>query len=263
MGEYAIRKSDGKEVKIGTCEDMMYCRYDQLGDIDYPYSCKNMLWRIPTPDEDGTQVGDYESSLMLKNGYIPYHLMIDSLKFDDEDKQLLIKNSGITQVLVDKLGLLCNIKCFHGLKLPDNSDDVKYFWNGKRDPLHLAYLVNKDKELRVGIKCNACGESFSMPFNEAEPLIKSMWMKLRLLHQCSDYWYKHNDESCPYEVKNVTKDNKIVDISSTEYGRWNVSIGDEVIIIGTWEQCRNVFISYLENERALQYRYDVIKKQQL
>lgn len=247
MGEYAIRKSDGKKVKIGTCGDMMYCRYDQLGDIDYPYSCKNLYWRIPTPDEDGTQVGDYEPSLMLENGYIPYHLMIDSLKFDDEDKQLFIKHSGITHVVVDKLGMVCNIKCFHGLKLPDNSKDVIYFWNGKKGPFHLAYLVNTDTELRVGIKCNACGELFSMPFNEAESLIMSMLMKLRLLHQCSDYWYKHNDEPCPYKIEAVTRDKRILSIYPLSYRKWRVSIEDEDIMTGLWEECKGVFMLNVEN----------------
>ena len=28
MGEYAIRKSDGESIKIGTCEDMYYLRYE-------------------------------------------------------------------------------------------------------------------------------------------------------------------------------------------------------------------------------------------
>ena len=68
MSEYATRKIDGKEFKIGTCEDMFKCRYDQLGEITYPYMSDNLYWRIPTPDEDGILPGDYNYSLLQEDG---------------------------------------------------------------------------------------------------------------------------------------------------------------------------------------------------
>lgn len=247
MGEYAIRKSDGKEVKIGTCEDMMYCRYDQINDIVYSFICKNLCWRIPTPDEDGIQVGDFEPSLIGENNDIPYHISIKTDMLDDEDKEFLINHSGWASVRIEKLGLHCSIKCYHGVKLPEGNDVVKFFWNGKTDSLFLSHLVNTDTELKIGIECNACGLSFSMPFNEAESLIMSMLMKLRLLHQCSDYWYKHNDEPCPYKIEAVTRDKRILSICPLSYRKWRVSIEDEDIMTGLWEECKGVFMLNVEN----------------
>lgn len=65
MGEYAIRKSDGEEIKIGTCESMYYLRADQRfavralqGNVD-PSSddAYALRFRFPWPDEDGKAPG--------------------------------------------------------------------------------------------------------------------------------------------------------------------------------------------------------------
>ena len=85
MSEYAKRKIDGKEFKIGTCEDMFNCRYDQISEVIYPYMSDNLYWRIPTPDEDGIKPGDFNYSLLREDGYIPWKLRIDTSKFSDDD----------------------------------------------------------------------------------------------------------------------------------------------------------------------------------
>jgi hypothetical protein len=67
MGEYATRKSDGQDVKIGTCEDMYYLRWDQAhlvranaGSVD-PIEYKNELrFRFPFPNEDDVRPGEFE-----------------------------------------------------------------------------------------------------------------------------------------------------------------------------------------------------------
>ena len=62
MGEYAIRKSDNDCIKIGTCEDMYYLRYEDQDkvtpDSGSGFGCR---WRIPFPDEDHILPGDYDS----------------------------------------------------------------------------------------------------------------------------------------------------------------------------------------------------------
>lgn len=72
-------------------------------------------------------------------------------------------------------------------------------------------------------------------------------MKLRLLHQCSDYWYKHNDEPCPYKIEAVTRDKRILSIYPLSYRKWRVSIEDEDIMTGLWEECKGVFMLNVEN----------------
>ena len=60
MGEYAIRKSDREPIKIGTCEDMYYLRFEDQAKVT-PDECSEFgyRWRIPFPDEDHILPGDY------------------------------------------------------------------------------------------------------------------------------------------------------------------------------------------------------------
>lgn len=67
MGEYATRKSDGERIKIGTCEDMYYLRFDQRrqvrpepGNVDPVTDAAALRFRFPFPDEDGKQPGEFE-----------------------------------------------------------------------------------------------------------------------------------------------------------------------------------------------------------
>lgn len=66
MGEYAKRISDGEQIKIGTCENMYYLRYDQRhlvealpGNVDVSdrETLLALRFRFPWPQEDGTLPG--------------------------------------------------------------------------------------------------------------------------------------------------------------------------------------------------------------
>ena len=62
MGEYAIRKSDGESIKIGTCESMYYLRYeDRFKVTPEEGSGFGYYWRLPFPDEDCIRPGEYDS----------------------------------------------------------------------------------------------------------------------------------------------------------------------------------------------------------
>lgn len=62
MGEYAIRKSDRESIKIGTCSDMYYLRYEDQDKVTPDeYSSFGCRWRIPFPDEDNILPGEYDS----------------------------------------------------------------------------------------------------------------------------------------------------------------------------------------------------------
>lgn len=67
MGEYAIRKSDGVDIKIGTCESMYYMTFRQWangdvigGDTPTKKYLKHIDFRLPRLDEKDIQVGDFE-----------------------------------------------------------------------------------------------------------------------------------------------------------------------------------------------------------
>lgn len=249
MGEYAKRKIDVVDIKIGICKSMYYCRYDQRKEVEYPYNSDNFYWRIPTPDEDGTLPGDYDFSLLIKDGYIPWKLIIDSSKFSEEDKAGL-RQSGTIQLKEPKMGLLVNIHCPHGLPMEQfkpNLNEIVYSmgYNGHQDTLYLKGLKNEPTELKVLVECSCCGQMWSFSFGDIEPLIKSLWLKLRLLHQISDYHYQYSEE--PYAVAVSSKQycGKKVFISQPKKGWWTVKSDDVVVSSGDWEKCKNYFISTL------------------
>lgn len=81
MGEYAVRKSDGQEIKIGTCEDMYYLRYDQRDAVQggdaalwAARAWEGARFRFPFPGEDGIAPGDFDDhtkSLNISGWQIP------------------------------------------------------------------------------------------------------------------------------------------------------------------------------------------------
>lgn len=71
MGEYA--RFNGNEVKIGTCGDMYYLRFDQRhlvqrlsGNVDPVADAAELRFRFPWPNEDAAEPG---SSTFSDNGY--------------------------------------------------------------------------------------------------------------------------------------------------------------------------------------------------
>jgi hypothetical protein len=64
MGEYA--NYNGQRVKIGTCEDMLYLRWDQRGLVTEsetplfdPKVLEVIRFRFPFPGEDGIEPGGF------------------------------------------------------------------------------------------------------------------------------------------------------------------------------------------------------------
>jgi hypothetical protein len=67
MGEYA--RFNGQEIKIGTCEDMLYLRADQAhlvtpqsGSVDPIADAEHLRFRFPWPHEDGTEPGAFKDA---------------------------------------------------------------------------------------------------------------------------------------------------------------------------------------------------------
>lgn len=185
MGEYAERKSDGIEVKIGTCDSMYYLRYEDRNKVKPVENSLNpagedcLFWRLPFPDEDNIQVGEYTD---YKRGYRLYKNEKDerghewSVNFSDPKT---VGDAGIMQFHNDS-GLLVNVKCFHGEKLPESTEDAQFHWNGKSWHFELAHIQNmKDKVLPV-VRCRFCGNMWRYDWNDIMPFIADKELKQRL-----------------------------------------------------------------------------------
>ena len=249
MGEYAKRKIDNTEFKIGTCEDMFNCRYDQLGEITYPYMSNNLFWRIPTPDEDGTLPGDYNCSLLRKDGYIPWKLMIDTSKFSNDDI-VDMQKTGTIQLKEPKMGLLVNIRCPHGFpmeqfKINKEGTIISMGYNGHQDTLYLKGLKNEPSEMKVLVECSACRHMWSFTFNEIEQMIESIWMRLRLLHQISDYHYQRSEEKVEFSVKVSVGNDSCATICSISKDRYLVKKNKYIKADAPWHIALVEFVKLL------------------
>lgn len=249
MGEYATRKIDSKEFKIGTCENMFNCRFNQIGDVVYPYMSDNLYWRIPTLDEDGIKPGDFNHSLLRRDIYTPWKLKIDASRFSEEDKAGM-KQQGVFQLREPKMGLLVNIRCPHGFpmeqfKKNEEGPIVSMGYNGHQDTLYLKGLKNEPNELKVLVECSACRSMWSFSFNDIEPAIESVWMRLRLLHQISQYYYQRNEEKREFTVKVNIGNDSFATISSISKGRYLVKKDEVVKADAPWHIALTEFVSLL------------------
>ena len=249
MGEYAKRKIDGVDIKIGTCEDMFNCRYDQISEVIYPYMSDNLYWRIPTPDEDGIKPGDFNHSLLLRDIYTPWKIKIDASRFSEEDKTGM-KQQGSFQLREPKMGLLVNIRCPHGFPMEQfkqnkEGDIISMGYNGHQDTLYLKGLKNEPSEMKVLVECSACRSMWSFSFNDIEPMIESIWMRLRLLHQISDYHYQRSEEKGEFSVKvNIGKDS-CATICSIGKGRYLVKKDEYIKADAPWHIALVEFVKLL------------------
>ena len=165
MGEYAELKENRQRIKIGTCENMYYLRYSDRekvraleGNVD-PMDEKEipkLRFRLPYPDEDHIMPGNYE----------PFRKDEPTL-YDYEPKNT---NPGLLQ-LSTKYGMLLNVPCYHGEKLPDNTGEIKTFWNGKRSAYVLKWLKFIDGQPWGVYGCIECREEWRAPLKDLIPFM--------------------------------------------------------------------------------------------
>jgi hypothetical protein len=180
MGELATRKSDRQRIKIGTCESMYYLRWDDIDrvEIDYDLREPGLSFRLPFPDEDDQLPGQYEA---YNRGYrlLPYEDDGHTMAFEAGDT---IAHPGIIQLHHSASGLLVNASCFHGLRLPEGSDELQTHWNGK-DP-YVWELIRVKNHPGAGllplISCRHCGSLFRSDWASVLPHVADQTLRDRL-----------------------------------------------------------------------------------
>lgn len=165
MGEYAIRKSDRLEVKIGTCENMYYMTFDDRDELTYiPNSvnldkdrdCNGLRFRVPFLDEVEVPVGEYADfrraePLISRAEHF-------GLIFEMNDAA---DDPGTIHLEHESTGFRFSLPCFHGEKPMQltglNKDTaarkyglsfVKAIWTGDR------------LELCPVVRCEHCGREW-------------------------------------------------------------------------------------------------------
>jgi hypothetical protein len=163
MGEYA--KYKGASIKIGTNLYMYYLRYEdrfkvkpEEGSLN-PTTLKGLYWRLPFPDEDHMAPGEYPD---FYRGVRLFKLSESGAAIDYR-ADYLAEHPGIIQMYHSGMGLLANIRCYHGMKLPENSDSVQFHWNGRSHCMELVHVLNTAMGMLPVIACKHCRTSWSLP----------------------------------------------------------------------------------------------------
>jgi len=177
MGEYGVRKKDGLRIKIGTCESNYYVRYEDKGKVEPDHgSGFGYFWRLPLPDEDGIEPGDYQShvatvrlwkkeQMLGTDGKVLREWTVD---FSDHET---MENPGIVQ-LKHECGLMINAPCYHGEMLPGMGDSkCKAFWNGKSWFYELRFLRETSKGIFPVVHCRVCGHMWRYDWKDILPYL--------------------------------------------------------------------------------------------
>jgi hypothetical protein len=165
MGEYA--RYGGQSIKIGTCEDMLYLRADQVrsiqpqrGSVDpsRPDTQRVIRFRFPWPDEDGTPPGGFHA--------------------DGPDRAVTLDGDGITLPadldhlsvqFVAQAGYNVCLPCPEG---PSGGHGLTVHRNGFAGRVRLVQQAYRGGQLVVICECGGCGARYNIPtLAEAEPLI--------------------------------------------------------------------------------------------
>lgn len=173
MGEYAVRKSDGQQVKIGTCESMYYLRYEDRNRVSKLENSLDastetgLFWRLPYPDEDEIQIGQYEK---YNRGERLYKKDEDTRYYVDFSDPTTAEQPGTMQ-LTHPSGLLVNVPCYHGEKLPEGGE-IKAFWNGRSWFYELAFIKNvEENKIMPVVHCRHCGKMWRYEWAEILPYL--------------------------------------------------------------------------------------------
>lgn len=187
MGEFGIYKQN--RIKVGTCNFMYYCRYENRYQIDTLennvdfHSEKNLYWRLPLVSEDALKPGEYGS------GFPGVRLCKTFPDRCPENFKPLecADYPGKMQLKHDESGLLVNVNCYHGIKLPLESDDFQPHWNGKGYAFELVALKNTRNQndensdfIQMVCQCRFCGNMFTCEFSEISDYIFDKELKKRL-----------------------------------------------------------------------------------
>lgn len=208
MGEYA--KYGNQSIKIGTCERMYYLRYEnrrkvqfEPGNVDVNRDPSGLFFRLPFPDEDHIQPGgydDYNRALRLYrpdpcewcNGSGKSQFESDGLcrrchgagtfgHSDFVDAETM-EDPGTIQLHHQASGLLLNVPCYHGMKLPEVSAPMRAFWNGKGWSTELCAIKahkEADGSIRVlpVVHCRHCGQMWRYEWEEVWDFIEPAMQK--------------------------------------------------------------------------------------
>lgn len=173
MGEYA--KYDGDRIKIGTCEEMYYLRYEdrkmvrrEPGNLDAAKEL-NLFWRLPLPAEDDCGPGGYQgpkAAVELRRGNEWFRSPKAAEHFGEIN-------------MTHPCGYTIPVPCYHGEKLP-GSGAVEWQGGTPGSCYELVSVKNTADGVKPVIQCRHCGNRFRAEWSEVLEWIPDAELRARL-----------------------------------------------------------------------------------
>jgi hypothetical protein len=166
MGEYG--KFVSREVKIGTCGDMLYLRAEHADWIDpLPGNVRpvadalGIRFRFPFPDEDMTEPGEYSDPFRSVG---LYGVEVPAEGVDHYSVQF--KDTG-------NHGLLVSLPCPES---PEGRDaSYKVHRNGYSGPVRISQQRVWEGRLVLVAECGSCGAKYRYPtLEDAQPVLDAL-----------------------------------------------------------------------------------------
>ena len=163
MGEYAL--FNGESIKIGTCEDMYYLRFDQRhmvtpveGNVDPVKDAAELRFRFPFPDEDDKEPGDFSDH----DRAVTVNCTLPCMAEKVNHRSIQFHATGMN---------VC-------LPCPDGTESiagVRIHKNGYRGNVRISQQRLVDDRLLLICQCGSCGAAFRLPtLDEAQPVIDAL-----------------------------------------------------------------------------------------
>lgn len=149
MGEYGTYK--GNEIKIGTCEDMLYLRPDQIGLVrsEALRDITELRFRFPFPDEDGVEPGQFDNP----DRKFPVW-GIEPPASEMKHYPVQFKDTG-------NAGVLVMLPCSYSTE--GKGGELKYMYNGFRGPAHVVQQRAWAGVWVTVMKCGVCDALWRLP----------------------------------------------------------------------------------------------------
>jgi hypothetical protein len=170
MGEFA--RIDGHTRKVGTCDNMYYLRLeDAARATPEPGSISptldGMKYRLPFPDEDEVPAGNYQpwnrGQRLFQTIPTPDGLPDRREWWSDPSAA---DDFGTVQTR-HPCGLLVNVACYHGERLPEPAGGFQAFWNGKEPSFYELTAVKRlVGEVFGVVTCTACRKAWRYPLRD-------------------------------------------------------------------------------------------------
>ncbi len=142
-----MAKYKEKELLVGNGDHLFLLRYEDRHKVetDKDLNATNLFWRLPLPEEDEIEPGNYEQLM-------PRVELTDYVVEGAEEK------IG-TVALTHPCGLHLTMPCYHGIRLPVPPLEGKLKWEKKYPAFFaLVAMVSQDDDvIKPIIECQMCG----------------------------------------------------------------------------------------------------------